>query len=861
MKSCIIIFFIVIVSIPVLADDPPEHRAMYAATFDINTQAKCDTVIADALSGNINAVFVEVRGRGDAYYFPNREDSTYPNNEPRGQIYSISPSGLDPLQYCIDRLHNASPRREVHAWVTVYPTWHSSTPPSSPNHVYNAHPEWVTENQAGVTYTYANEAPLDPGIPAVQDYLYNVFMDIVRNYDIDGVHFDYVRLLNADSGYDPVAKASFKADTGFDFDVDNPSGELDEVYKAWKRDQLAKLVQRVNFQTSLEKPWVEVSAFIIHFTDPVENLGQGYNWWVAHGAIDLLHLSAYSSSVSGCETNWNAYIDKLAQNNDQNTRPLVCALGDWLLEDPNENATAVTTLRGNTRSPDGFNFFDWGSLYVDGTSRTPAEPADQHAQNLFNSGGPMDDWAPIPSIPHKSGEETTPPNSPASLSVTTISGIPHITFNRPAAAGDGDLPVHYRLYRDTVTPVKLYYDNMAMDWWDLSSSRSSFSFDDYSAPPGSVYYAAVAYDDWNNQAIATGGPVTASGGIYIIETRSGGQHITDYSEVSGTFFDSSSHSLAEGCTPSIGSRWSRPSDGKNDKARFTPSGIATGTYNVYVTCYNYSSANAPNITVRINDNGGISTSLFDLTMANCGNKWTQCATMNFTASQGHYIEFDSATQSTSGTDDRMNPAAVRFVRLSSAPKEPKSPVSEPASSITEVIVDSEPTSLDYDDKGAWATSTYSPSGTLYGGSSRYYASGSYPMDDYAVWVVDLPATGKWAIDGWIRNEQASLARGVQYRFVDGSDVIRNVAATLQTGSGGWTVNVDGVIDNNAYDFNKGRTYVTINGNTTGSEMILADALRFRLLGTPTPTPTSTPTPTPTPTPTQTPTGLLDWELY
>ena len=850
------VILVLVLSLHAWSVDPPELRAFYAATFDVNTKTNCDTIISEALSHNVNAVFVEVRGRGDAYYYPNREDSTFPNNEPRGELYTISPGDFDTLQYFIDKCHNASPRREVHAWLTTFNTWHSATPPSSPNHVYNAHPAWITENKAGVTYTYADDAPLDPGIPSVQDHLYNVFMDIVRNYDIDGIHFDYIRLLGTDSGYDPVAKARFKAETGWDYDTQNPSGELDEVYKAWRRDHISQLVQRIHSQTMLEKPWVEVSAFLVNFDDSVELLGQGYNWWVAHGAIDVCHGGCYSNTVAGTEDDYNFYMAKLDQHGDKNTRPFVCAMGDYLLTDPNENATAVTGIRSNSRPPDGFNFFDYGSLFVDGT------PADEHAQNLFNPGGPMDDWAPLPAIPHKS-EESAPPNAPASLSVSLVSGVPKIAFNRPSAAGDGDLPVHYRLFRDTTNPVKPYFSNMVMEWWDLSSSRSSFSFDDVSAPAGSFYYAAAAYDNWNNEAFATAGPVTVTtGGEYIIETRSGGKNVGDYSEVSGIFSNSSSHSLASGCTPGIGSRFSIPSDGKNDKARFTPSALASGSYKVYVTCFNYSSANAPGITVRKNDGGGVSTSLFDLTQANCGDKWTQCATMNFTSGQGHYIEFDSSTQTTSGSGDRMNPAAVRFVRVNTSPKETKPPVTEPSSSVTEVIVDSEPTSLDYDDKGSWATTAYSPSVTLYNGSARYFAAGSYPMDDYVVWVVDLPSAGKWAIDGWIRLEQTNLGRGVQYRFVDSTGTTRNSTATQQTGSSGWTVNVDGVADGSAYSFNKGRVYVSIYGNTTGSEMIIADALRFRYLGaSPTPTPTPMPTPTPTATATQTPTVVTDWELY
>jgi uncharacterized lipoprotein YddW (UPF0748 family) len=820
MKYLIAFLILLLTPTIIFADDPAEMRAVYAATYDVNTQTKCDAIINNMLTNDLNAVFVEVRGRADAYYYPNREDSTYPNTEPRGELYTISPSDLDTLQYFIDRLHNANPPREVHAWCTTYNTWHYSTAPDSPKHVYNAHPEWITKNKDGVTYTYSDDAPLDPGIPAVQDYLYNVFMDIVRNYDVDGIQFDYIRLLGSDSGYNSTALTSFENETGFTYDPASP-GELSEVYEAWRRDQLAKLVQRVHTQTKLEKPWVEVSAFLVNFSDSVENLAQGYNWWVAHDAIDALHPGCYSSTVSGTVDDWNFYVNKLKQNGDENKIPMVCAIGDYLLEDPNENADAVIAVRANSRKPDGFNFFDYGSVFMDNSG--------VHADNLFNPGGPMDDWASPLTPKRPRMKDTTPPNPPANVSAI-MGDAPVISFNKPGAASDGDFPVHYRLYRDTSSNVKLYYENMIMEWWDISSSRSSFSFDDVEASPGTYYYSVVSYDDWNNRASAISAPVTITGASeYIIETRSGGKNFGDYDEISGTFFNSSSHSSAPGCTNGIGSRWSRPSDGKNDIARFTPSGVSTDTFDIFVTCFNVSSANAPGITVRVNQNGGIANSTFNLTQSNCGNKWAKVATMNFTSGQGHYIEFDSVTQTTGGSNDRMNPAAVRFVS-SNAPapveKEKKPAVTIPQSSVTEIIIDSSPQALDYDDKGSWATTSW---GTNYNGNARYYGAGSYPMDDYAVWIIDLPRAGNWAIDGYIRSLQGSLAQGVQYRFVDASGTVQNPEATLQTGFGGFTVNVDGVSDDNAYFFNRGRVYITLYGNSTGDQMIIADALRFRLI--------------------------------
>ena len=154
-------------------------------------------------------------------------------------------------------------------------------------------------------------------------------------------------------------------------------------------------------------------------------------------------------------------------------------------------------------------------------------------------------------------------------------------------------------------------------------------------------------------------------GPYIIETRSGGLNISDYSE-EGTFQNSSSHSLAEGLTAGLGSRFAvRVLGQPGDRARFTPALDRPGRYEVQVTCFNFASANALGITWRINDANGLRNATFDLTATTAGNQWLGVATIDYLPSQGHYIEFDNSTQSNIGTisDSRMNAAAVRLMPL------------------------------------------------------------------------------------------------------------------------------------------------------------------------------------------------------
>ena len=184
-----------------------------------------------------------------------------------------------------------------------------------------------------------------------------------------------------------------------------------------------------------------------------------------------------------------------------------------------------------------------------------------------------------------------------------------------------------------------------------------------------------AQDEYLLQRSADDGATFDAGVVvpsqYIIETRNDLQDSRNFGDVEffGIVSPSATHSTATGLTPGAGSAFARPSttlagddNGRNDRIRFTPR-IAAGTYDVYTTTFNAASANAPGVTVRISDAAGTDDSLrFDLTQANCANRWTYVATMEIGEGPGHFIEFDNATQTTTANEDRMNPAALRLVR-------------------------------------------------------------------------------------------------------------------------------------------------------------------------------------------------------
>jgi uncharacterized lipoprotein YddW (UPF0748 family) len=126
----------------------------------------------------INAVFFQVRTECDAFY-----DSPY---EPwsyylTGQQGRAPDPYYDPLAFAVEEAHKRG--MELHAWFNPYRVQRKvGSYPLASNHVSKLHPEWVI--------TIGDFQFLDPGIPAVREYVTQIVLDVVRRYDVDGVHFD-----------------------------------------------------------------------------------------------------------------------------------------------------------------------------------------------------------------------------------------------------------------------------------------------------------------------------------------------------------------------------------------------------------------------------------------------------------------------------------------------------------------------------------------------------------------------------------------------------------------------------------------------------------------------------------------------
>lgn len=125
---------------------------------------------------NMNAVFVQIKPVGDAFY-----PSKYaPWSEYLTGKQGVAP-GYDPLKFMIDEAHKRN--IEFHAWFNPYRlTMAGGVEKLADSNIGKKRQEW--------TVMYGGKLYLNPGIPEVNDYVVESIMEVVKNYNVDGVHLD-----------------------------------------------------------------------------------------------------------------------------------------------------------------------------------------------------------------------------------------------------------------------------------------------------------------------------------------------------------------------------------------------------------------------------------------------------------------------------------------------------------------------------------------------------------------------------------------------------------------------------------------------------------------------------------------------
>jgi uncharacterized lipoprotein YddW (UPF0748 family) len=141
-------------------------------------RAELRALLDHAAAIGLNAVIFHVRLAGDAlYYSPYAPWSAYLS----GQSGQGPSPAYDPLEYAVREAHARGV--QLHAWFNPFRAMlplfagHAAS-----THVTRQHPDWIVK--------YGTQTWIDPGNPAARKYVLETILDVVRRYDIDGVHLD-----------------------------------------------------------------------------------------------------------------------------------------------------------------------------------------------------------------------------------------------------------------------------------------------------------------------------------------------------------------------------------------------------------------------------------------------------------------------------------------------------------------------------------------------------------------------------------------------------------------------------------------------------------------------------------------------
>jgi len=286
---------------PTVSLTPPqperEFRGVWIATVDnIDWPSKKGLSTADqkaellalldrAAKLKLNAVIFQVRPQCDALYASQLE----PWSEfLTGQMGKAPNPFWDPLAFIVAEAHKRG--LELHAWFNPYRALHPAAKgPVAPNHISRTKPQMVR--------SYGKYLWLDPGEAAVQDYSLAVVMDVVKRYDVDGVHFDDYFYPYPEKGTDGQEQ---------DFPDDPSWNKADKRLSRvdWRRENANQFIQKTYQAIKAEKPWVKfgISPFgiwrpgnpaQIKGFDQHEKLYADAHKWLVNGWADYFAPQLY----------------------------------------------------------------------------------------------------------------------------------------------------------------------------------------------------------------------------------------------------------------------------------------------------------------------------------------------------------------------------------------------------------------------------------------------------------------------------------------------------------------------------------------------------------------------------------------
>ncbi len=448
--------------------DWPSSRGLSPAT----QRSQLTAILDNLAASGVNAVIFQVRPECDAFYNSPYEPWSYWLTGTQG---TAPGDGYDPLTFAVTEAHTRG--MEIHAWFNPYRAYRETdTYPTAANHVTKLHPEWVLTCPDGYKF-------LNPGLQEVRDFVAKVIADVVRRYDVDGVHMDDYFYPYPEHGFTKEDTSTFhQYPRGFAFP---------DSLAPWRRDNVNLLIHQIYDSVQAIRPVVKVGM-------------SPFGIWKNGVPQGIAGMDAYSTIYCDAVA-WisGKYIDYI-------TPQLYWGFGggqDYALLQPwwvGQATSAGRQLYTGNYAPLGISTI--GAQIDFNRNSSGASGC-----ILFRAGSVTGSFASTLSttsfrspsiIPVMGWKDTTRPQAPSNLAVSGpgMDGNYQLTWNAPAPSGDGDSIRRYVVYRFTQSSVLPSDADHPVNMLALTGVTSRIPPARIDSANVQYYYAVSAFDRNNNES-------------------------------------------------------------------------------------------------------------------------------------------------------------------------------------------------------------------------------------------------------------------------------------------------------------------------------------------------------------------------
>ena len=311
---------------PGASSTDPEVRALWVVRTALAHPDSARHAVRRAQEAGFNTLLVQVRGRGDAYYWSRWE--------PRAEALQARDPGYDPLAVVLEEASGTGV--SVHAWVNALLVASAVNLPEDRRHVVHARPHLLAVPRSLARELYSMD-PTDPGYvaalarharersgeveglylspaqPEAHEHLHSVWTDILDHYMVDGIHLDYIRLPSQEFDYSRGALDRFREwvrprISSREWEEANRRHVADPLafpqafpqhWDAFRREGVTQLVERARWSLRQRRADALLTAAV--FPDPGQASGTRFQeWaeWVGRGLLDAVAPMAYTDDDS-----------------------------------------------------------------------------------------------------------------------------------------------------------------------------------------------------------------------------------------------------------------------------------------------------------------------------------------------------------------------------------------------------------------------------------------------------------------------------------------------------------------------------------------------------------------------------------